>query len=283
MDTNVTGASPPTPDPNDHKGWQSAVAENLHLEYDAQVLFCALQGLGAKANVQVRNALAKRLSDLVIKELRRKVSLYHPNEGLDIIWRAHEAVFTAAAKPNSSDGAGFRQAFHARLRFRLIDAINEEYKLRRTEQDILADKADKTKKKASARKDASKGVDAIKGLTEDEEDLAELDGKLVGSFHEPDVNHDDEATPGQTTYDPFLFDEVNEFIECMDVDRLLKMHVLDERKRLAFRLFMDDVPYKTKRNATTHSIADAMGIDESTARAWVKEIKGILKEQARRL
>jgi len=282
MEKNLKHAVPPPPDPKDHNGWQRAVAENFHIEYDAQVLFCALQGLGVKANVQVRNALAERLSHLVNAALRRKVSFYHPNEGWDIIERTHDSVFTAAAKPNSKDGAGFREAFHARLSYRLRDAIAKEVRLRRTEEDILAEKADKTKNKASARKDESKSVVADKELTEDEEDLAELEGERTVSFHEPVANHDDEAPPGQASYDPSLFDGVNDFIEQMDVDRLLKKHVPDERKRLAFRLFMDDVPHKTKRKATTHSIADAMGIDESTARAWVKEVKEILRGQVRR-
>ena len=119
MGNNPKHAVSPPPDPSDHNGWQGAVAENRHVEYEAQILFCALQGLGAKAEVLVRNALAERLSHLVINELRRKVSSYHPNEGWDIIWRTHESVFTAAAKPNSSDGNGFREAFHARLNFKL--------------------------------------------------------------------------------------------------------------------------------------------------------------------
>lgn len=282
MGKNLKLAVPPPPDPKDHDGWRLAIAESLHLEYDAQVLFCALQGLGAKANEQVRNALAERLSRLVIKQLRRKVSSHHPNEGWDIIWRTHESVFTASAKPNLSDGIGFREAFHARLNFKLLSAIKDEVRLRRTEEDILSEKADKAKKKASARKDESKGVVADTELSEDEEDLAELEGERTVSFHEPVANHDDEAPPGQASYDPSLFDGVNNFIEQMDVDRLLKKHVPDERKRLAFRLFMDDVPHKTKRKATTHSIADALGIDESTARAWVKEVTEILSAQVRR-
>ena len=282
MGNNPKHAVSPPPDPADHNGWQGAVAENRHVEYEAQIVFCALQGLGAKAEVLVRNALAKRLSDLVIKELRQKVSSYHPNEGWDIIWRTHESVFTAAAKPKSSDGIGFREAFHARLNFKLLSAIKDEVRLRRTEEDILAEKADKARKKASARKDESKFVGAAEELTEDEEDLAELEGERTLSFHEPAGNNDDEALPEQASYDPSLFDGVNELIERIDVDRLLKKHVPDGRKRLAFRLFMDDVPYKTKRKATSHSIADAMGIDESTARAWVKEVTEILREQVRR-
>jgi hypothetical protein len=277
MGNNPKHAVSPPPDPSDHNGWKDAVAENRHLEFDAQVLFCALQGLGTKAEVQARNALADRLNRLVIKELRRKISPYHPNEGWDIIYRTIESVFTAAASPNSKDGAGFRDAFHARLNFRLKDAIATEVRQRRTEEDILAKKTGKAKKKAVVQRDES-----AEGLTEDEEDLAVLEGERTVSFHETIVNHDDDAPPEQATYDPSLFDGVNDFIDQLDVDRLLKKHVPDERKRLAFRLFMDDLPYKTKRRATTHSIADALEIDESTARAWIKEVSGILRKQVRR-
>jgi hypothetical protein len=282
MGRNLKAPDPPPPDPKDHDGWQRAVAENLHLEFDAQVLFCALQGLGAKAEVRVRNALADRLSHLVIKELRRKVSPYHPNDGWDIIYRTHESVFTAAAKPNSKDGAGFREAFHARLNFRLIDAIATEVRLRRTEEDILAEKTGKARVKACAQRDESERVRAAEVLTENEEDLAVLEGERTVSFHESIVDHDDDASPERATYDPSLFDGVNDFIDQLDVDRLLKKHVPDDRKRLAFRLFMDDVPFKTKRKATTHSIAHALGIDESTARAWIKEVTEILRIQVRR-
>jgi DNA-directed RNA polymerase specialized sigma24 family protein len=279
MDKNLKRVVLPPPDPNDHNSWQDVVEKNLHLEYDAQVLFCALQGLGAKANGQVRNALAKQLSDLVISMLRRKVSRYHPNEGEDIILRAHEAVFVAAAKPNSSDGAGFREAFYARLKFRLIDAIDKEYQLRRTEEDILAEKANKAKIQTSAVND--KSIVAVVGdePIEDEDSFAELDEAV--SFHEPAVNYDDEAPPERASYTLSLLDGDKPLIEQMDVDRLLKKHIPNIRKRLAFRLFMDDVPYKTKR-AKSLSIADAMGIDESTARAWIQEVKEILSEQVRR-
>jgi hypothetical protein len=49
--------------------------------------------------------------------------------------------------------------------------------------------------------------------------------------------------------------------------------VTDDRKRLAFRLFMDGVPFKSKK---TECIADALGISEKTAREWVKEVRELL-------
>ena len=60
--------------------------------------------------------------------------------------------------------------------------------------------------------------------------------------------------------------------EIMEVEGILEK-VKDDRKRLAFRLFMDGVPFKSKKSA---SIADALDISEKTAREWVKEVRDLL-------
>jgi hypothetical protein len=60
--------------------------------------------------------------------------------------------------------------------------------------------------------------------------------------------------------------------EGLDVENILEQ-VTDARKRLAFRLFMDVVPFKSKKSA---SIAEALGISEKTAREWVKEVQDLL-------
>lgn len=59
---------------------------------------------------------------------------------------------------------------------------------------------------------------------------------------------------------------------CMDVEQILEQ-IPHGQKRLAFRLFMDDIPFKSKKSA---SIADALGISEKTAREWVKEVQALL-------
>ena len=74
-----------------------------------------------------------------------------------------------------------------------------------------------------------------------------------------------EARP--TSYDPS-----SRISENMDVESVLQL-IPDGRKRLAFRLFMDDVPYKSKK---TRSIASALGIEEKTAREWIKEVQALL-------
>jgi hypothetical protein len=49
----------------------------------------------------------------------------------------------------------------------------------------------------------------------------------------------------------------------------------DRRKRLAFWLYSEDVPYESKKGA---SIGAALGISEKTAREWVDEVKTQLKQ-----
>jgi hypothetical protein len=60
--------------------------------------------------------------------------------------------------------------------------------------------------------------------------------------------------------------------ESMDVEAILEQ-VTDERKRLAFRLFMDGVPFKSSKS---RSIEEALDVSERTARDWVKEVQDLL-------
>ena len=68
--------------------------------------------------------------------------------------------------------------------------------------------------------------------------------------------------------------DASAFAEFIDVEQVLEQ-IQDSQKRLAFRLFMDGVPYKSKRSA---SIAEALGISEKTAREWVKEVQDQLSK-----
>lgn len=53
------------------------------------------------------------------------------------------------------------------------------------------------------------------------------------------------------------------------------MTVTDVRKRLAFRLHMDDVPYQSKK---TDSIAKALGVSAKTIEKWIGEVKQQLSD-----
>jgi hypothetical protein len=67
--------------------------------------------------------------------------------------------------------------------------------------------------------------------------------------------------------------------EQMEVDRILEC-ISNPRKRLAFRLFMDGVPYKSK-NPSVYTIAEAVGVSEKTARDWVEEVRHLLETDER--
>ncbi len=68
--------------------------------------------------------------------------------------------------------------------------------------------------------------------------------------------------------------ETDRIDEEIDVEAALE-HIEHPRKRLAFRLFMDGVPFKSTKGP---SIEKALGISERTAREWVKEAQEILKK-----
>ncbi len=60
----------------------------------------------------------------------------------------------------------------------------------------------------------------------------------------------------------------------MDVEHVLS-HVADERKRLAFRLYMEDYPLESKRST---SIAMVLGVSAKTAGQWIEEVRAQLRE-----
>lgn len=69
-----------------------------------------------------------------------------------------------------------------------------------------------------------------------------------------------------------FYDPSSSMAERVDVESVLQ-RIPNGQKRLAFRLFMDDIPFKSKK---TQSIAKALGIEEKTAREWIKEVQALL-------
>lgn len=242
-----------SPGSNDLNGWRDAIREDRLSNFRLESVVAAFQDLGAR-DVDVRNALAKHLSTTLLGILRRRVGFHHPNQGNDIILRAHGAIFEALLKPDSADGRGLREAFTPRVLFRLKDALAAEARERR-----IPDESDGRRKPAGAAPDSSSGNNGpADGGTSDK--VAEL------AY---------DAAPFRKLREAAL-DEVNELDEQVNVNRILEC-IGDDRKRLAFHLFMNDVPYKSKRK-DVHSIARALGISEKTARKWIKEVRDILAE-----
>ncbi len=62
----------------------------------------------------------------------------------------------------------------------------------------------------------------------------------------------------------------------IDVESFLLRHVPDDRKRLAFQLFMNRVPYTSKLGYT---ITGTLKVTERTARLWISEVIATLKEK----
>jgi hypothetical protein len=90
-----------------------------------------------------------------------------------------------------------------------------------------------------------------------------------------DLNLSDGEDAGACTAnrDLSLLDGVRDTDERIDVQRLLEV-VTDDRKRLAFYLHMDRVPYKSIKG---HSIAKAINKSAETAKDWVEEVQELLK------
>lgn len=144
-------------DAGDEVGWSAIVAEGRLSEIPPGRVVEALQGLHRSGAPRVVEALMMHLSDLVTRRLRRLIGTDHPNRGEDIIERAHGTLMIAMLDPSSEDGAGLRDAFWARVRFRGIDAARAETLHRRRHADLVTDDEGEPMIAAARRMDAGPG------------------------------------------------------------------------------------------------------------------------------
>lgn len=263
----------------DLEKWRRVIAAGPIPTTRPEELVAAIQDLGPDAEPTVLNPLLRALSDHATTFLRRQVGRNHPNNGEDIIDRAHHNLIVALFEPGSADGKGFRAAYYSRLLFRLKDAIGKELRERRTENDIIAAKATKLAKSKNLVNHSGiqeRGQEQEQEEGADEDDLVQLEASR--SFtRSGEYDDSDDAVPMKVEYNAGPMDDVNSMHEQIDVDRFLEANIPDTKKRLAFRLYMDDVPAKSTR---TMSIAKVIGIDESTVRIWIKETLEVLKAKA---
>lgn len=254
------GGKPP-PDSTDLDGWRQAIAEGRLPTFRLEALVAAIQDLGPLTDGRVRNALAKHLSDSMIKILRGAVGFNKPNQGEDIIYRVHFELFEAMLVPNSADGKGLRTAFGSRVMFRVKDALAVEFRHSRIPVEPKVRETDKSKKE--------NGVKAPNVV------------RIVAVGEPPDPANDADSPDGEdavvldSNRDLSLLHGVRDLDEQIDVDRLLKL-VTDDQKRLAFYLHMDRVPFGSKRGP---SIAKAIGKSSKTAEQWVEEVRQILRSE----
>jgi hypothetical protein len=255
-----TGEEVP-PKSTDLSGWRQAiVADRLKL-FRLEALAAAFQDLG-NCDPQVQHALAKHLSDSILRLLRKHVGMNKPNQGEDIILRVHGEIFAALLRPKSADGKALRVAFGPRVRFRLIDSIAVEERERR-----IPDESRTAKKQMTSDEDG-----------ETEHENVDIDASAESPHFEEELEQEpeDDCESGQTVRpDSSLLDGVRELDEHVNVEGILDC-VADPRKRLAFHLYMNDIPFKTKKRV--QSIARALNISEKTARAWVAEVRALLSK-----
>jgi hypothetical protein len=255
----ATPGEKPPPESTDLEGWRQAIAKSHLPAFRLEALVAALQDLGPTTDAKVRNALAKHLSDSMIKMLRKHVGFNHRNQGEDIIYRVHEEMFEALLEPHSADGKALRAAFGPRVLFRVKDAISVENRHGRIPVE-------------------GKVKVARKGLKPGDDTFTEIirttgPGKPPEPANDMNLSDGEDAGPNTANRDLSLLDGVRDLDEQIDVARLLAL-VTDDRKRLAFYLHMDRVPYKSKK---WNSIAKAINKSSETAKDWVEEVQELLK------
>lgn len=275
----------PFPSSTDLEYWRKAIKENRLRDYKLEVLVATLQDLGPEADRRVREPLAFRISDALMKMLRNRVGFNHPNDGRDIIDRVHADLLTALFDPTSADGKALRTAFSARVSFRIKDGIATEFKHARIPIDEQAWKAHDTVAE-------TKDTIAVGAAEEGEATRAPIegvsrndDGNQVSSSNESvrtdsrlepaeDTDSDDADFHAATIPETSLMDGVRDLHETIDNARILSI-ITDPRKRLAFRLHMDRIPI---HSVSGPSIAKALGVDRKTVGNWIAEMQEQLSQ-----
>lgn len=248
--------------PADLEYWRQALRDGTAEKLAKEIIVCAFLDLGPDIDIDVRNGLTRILSHDIYGRLHRAIGRNHPNRGDDIIQRVHFQIFEALGQPQSADALGLREAYASRISFRIKDAIAKERRERRALSEPAVFSSPQTL-----------------SLVQDGAD----DGSQPPA--EDDVVEGDDFAEEVQTGGPYrniksASEEADLLAQQIDVVRLLKAHVPDERKRHAFLLHMEQVPFKSKK-PNVRTIAKAMNIDESTARKWIEEIQKTLQNALR--
>lgn len=127
------------PEAADEAGWTAIHASGELGDCPPGVLVGTLRALLPRGRPRVVDALALHLSDRITRRLRRLIGTDHPNDGEDIIERAHGALMAAVFDPDSGDGADLVEAFWPRVRFRGLDAARVEVAFHRRHVPLATD------------------------------------------------------------------------------------------------------------------------------------------------
>ncbi len=116
------------PEAADGAGWAAVVAAGELGECAPGEIVGALRALFLDGDQRLVQALTLHVSDRITRRLRRLIGTNHPNQGEDIIERAHGLIMAAIFEPTSADGPKLIPHFWARVRNRGIDAARAEVK-----------------------------------------------------------------------------------------------------------------------------------------------------------
>jgi hypothetical protein len=255
--------SPPAS--SDLEGWRRAVARGQLGSFRPEALLCAVQDLGPDADPRVLNPIAKHLSDIIMKMARGYIGTNKPNKGEDIILLVHGGIWTSLLDKDSDDGRTMRSGLGGIVKFRCLDAIALDNKHSRIPLEPKLRKAKKNENPDTVPMDLGKAREVSHLVVTQDPKLPPAEGGFHG---------DDAISAGpRSGPDPALFEAMRQLESYLDVERVLA-HITDDRKRLAFRLFMEDVPNGSKR---TLSIAQAVGISPKWAEVWITELIELLQ------
>jgi hypothetical protein len=166
-------------------------------------------------------------------------------------------MFNALLNPHSADGRALCETFGPRVLVRVKDAISAENRHGRIPVEG---------KVKVARKNPKPGNDTFT-------ESIRTTGPVELPEPANDLSDGEDAGPNTANRDLSLLDGVRDLDERIDVARVLE-RVTDDRKRLAFYLYMDRVPYKSKK---WNSIAKAINKSSETAKDWIEEVQELLK------
>jgi hypothetical protein len=260
---NESEESPPAS--SDLEGWRRAVARGQLGKFRPEALLCAVQDLGPDADPTVLNPIVRRLSAIIMNMARKHVGTNKPNNGLDIIDRVHTGIWSSLLDPKSEDGRTMQDGLGGIVKFRCLDAIALENKHSRIplEPKLREVKRNENPDTVPTDRRKAREVSYLVPAPEPQEHGAADDG-FVG----------DDAVSATRPVDPAHLAEMPQLEEQMDVERVLA-NITDDRKRQAFRLYMDGYPFGSTR---TPSIAWAVGISTKTAEAWIAELIELLQQ-----
>lgn len=263
----------PPPSFTDLNAWRKAIETGSFRRFKPEVLVCALQDIRDRF---IREILASRLSDVMMALLRSRVGGNHPNEGWDIIERVHTELLTSLVDRSSADGKAMRSAFFMIVNYRIKTAIATELKHSRipTAPPVSQSESESETDSLRPSESAAESGDQTSGeISEVNESGAatELERKCD---REEAIELDDEAYHSGSLHDPSLLDGVRDVDEMIDVKRILAT-IPNEKKRLAFYLYMDHVPIHSTKG---YSIAEALGVDRKTVKKWITEVRNQLSQ-----